>query len=640
MTSTPRVILAVLLLAGGTVTSNLNAQTPASPTDPRGGWEEGSFFLESADGRFRMTLGGRVQPRYQFRDPAEGESTSSFFLRRLRLDIQGQVLDERLTFRLMPELARTANLRDGWVDFAVRPEIRIRAGQQVVPFQWHRFVSGNRQHFAERSRSSETFGFPNGYDVGVMVHGRGSANRFAYGVGLFDGAGRNVAESNSSGNLASARITRALLGILPREEPDLSHSETLQLTVGLGIQGAARSEVRGWDLNRSPVGNTRADWVAATGDISFRWRGLSGYGEAYGRWVSPVDPTVDDWRLALPEDRRRRVRAWLWTGAGLTFLILVVGGITRLTQSGLSIVDWNPIMGAVPPLNEAQWMEAFDRYRQFPEYQKLRQGMTLDEFRFIFFWEYLHRQIARLIGLVFLLPFLFFLVRGYFNGPLLRRSLLLFALGGLQGAIGWYMVSSGLIDRPHVSQFRLGVHLSIAFAIFAGCVWTALDLRVRSPRPSHAADTDGWLRRALVAVGLLFGVQVFWGALVAGLKAGRYFNTFPLMDGGWIPPNMFGLEPALLNFVENPFTVQWTHRVLGTSLRWDDPSWCLQGAPDVVDEEPRAEREGYGPSSVEDHPGTGEQADREPARHEGSRPPGFPPRRGPWPGGDFEGRSR
>lgn len=292
MTSTPGVLVAVLLLAGVAITSDLNAQTPGSPTDPRGGWEGGSFFLESADGRFRMTLGGRVQPRYQFRDPAEGESTSSFFLRRLRLDIQGHVLDERLTFRLMPELARTANLRDGWIDFAVGPELRIRAGQQVVPFHWHRFVSGARQHFAERSRPSETFGFPNGYDVGVMIHGRDSENRFAYGIGLFDGAGRNVAESNSSGNLASARITRALLGILPREEPDLAHSENLQLTVGLGIQGATRSEVRGWDLNRSPIGNTRADWTAATGDISFRWRGLSGYGEAYGRWVSPVDPTV------------------------------------------------------------------------------------------------------------------------------------------------------------------------------------------------------------------------------------------------------------------------------------------------------------------------------------------------------------
>jgi heme a synthase len=281
--------------------------------------------------------------------------------------------------------------------------------------------------------------------------------------------------------------------------------------------------------------------------------------------VTPKD-RPGDWRLALPENRRRRVRAWLWTGAGLTFLILIVGGITRLTQSGLSIVDWNPIMGAVPPLNEAQWMEAFDRYRQFPEYQKLRQGMTLDEFRFIFFWEYLHRQIARLIGLVFLLPFLFFLARGYFNRPLLRRSLLLFALGGLQGALGWYMVSSGLIDRPHVSQFRLGIHLSIAFAIFAGCVWTALDLRVRAPRRTSPTDALHWLRRALVAIGLLFAVQVFWGALVAGLKAGHYFNTFPLMNGRWLPPNMLGLEPALLNFVENPFTVQWMHRVLGTVL--------------------------------------------------------------------------
>jgi heme a synthase len=275
-----------------------------------------------------------------------------------------------------------------------------------------------------------------------------------------------------------------------------------------------------------------------------------------------------DWRLAIPEPRRRVLRLWLWSGAALTFLILVVGGITRLTQSGLSIVDWAPIMGAIPPLNETQWQEAFDRYRQYPEYQQLRRGMTMSEFQFIFFWEYLHRMVARLIGLVFIIPFLFFVARGYLNRPLVMRSLILFALGGLQGFLGWYMVSSGLVDQPHVSQFRLGIHLSIAFAIFGGCLWFARDLAVRPEREREAiaAEEQMWLRRSLLAVGALFAIQVFWGALVAGLKAGYAFNTFPLMNGRWLPPEMFALEPALLNFVENPFTVQWVHRVLGMLL--------------------------------------------------------------------------
>jgi heme a synthase len=285
------------------------------------------------------------------------------------------------------------------------------------------------------------------------------------------------------------------------------------------------------------------------------------------RAIAPPAGGTTDWRLQLPEPRRRHLRAWLWSGAALTFLILVVGGITRLTQSGLSIVDWRPLMGVVPPLNEAQWQAAFDAYRQYPEYQMLRRGMSLAEFKFIFFWEYIHRVLARLIGLVFLLPFLLFWMRGYLSAPLLRRSLLLFALGGLQGFMGWFMVSSGLVDRPHVSHFRLAVHLSIAFAIFGCCVWFARDLALRDGRPALPSALRRRMRAALVAVGVLLGAQVFWGALVAGLKAGRHFNTFPLMEGRVLPPEMFTLvEPAWLNTLENPFTVQWIHRVLGVAL--------------------------------------------------------------------------
>jgi heme a synthase len=273
-----------------------------------------------------------------------------------------------------------------------------------------------------------------------------------------------------------------------------------------------------------------------------------------------------DWRSQIPEPRRRRLRIWLWSGAALTFLILVIGGITRLTLSGLSIVEWHPVIGVIPPLNEAQWQEAFDAYRQFPEYQKLRQGMTLSEFQFIFFWEYIHRVFARLIGLVFAIPFVWFWLRGYLNRPLLKRALVLFALGASQGLMGWLMVRSGLVDRPSVSHYRLAAHLSLAFAIFGCCVWFATDLRPRATPLALGRGVRRWLSRGLLAVGALFGLQVLWGALVAGLRAGKFFNTFPLMNGGLLPPNGMDLSPALLNLVENPITVQWIHRVLGTVL--------------------------------------------------------------------------
>jgi heme a synthase len=273
-----------------------------------------------------------------------------------------------------------------------------------------------------------------------------------------------------------------------------------------------------------------------------------------------------DWRLAIEEKRRRPLRIWLWTIAAFTFLVLVIGGITRLTQSGLSIVDWQPLMGVIPPTSEAQWQETFDQYRQYPEYQLLRRGMTLDEFKFIFFWEYLHRLVARLIGVVFLVPFVYFWVRGYFNPPLLRRALLLFALGASQGVMGWLMVRSGLVDRPSVSHYRLAAHLSLAFIIFGYAVWLARDLALRASAPRAAAHTRLLLLRGLGIVGALLAAQIVWGAFVAGLKAGFMYNTFPLMVGRLVPAGLLGFEPALLNFVQNPLTVQWLHRVIGTVL--------------------------------------------------------------------------
>ncbi len=284
----------------------------------------------------------------------------------------------------------------------------------------------------------------------------------------------------------------------------------------------------------------------------------------------PALPVIDaigtpGWVEAIPESRRKHLRRWLWTGAVLTASTLFIGGVTRLTESGLSIVDWDPIVGAVPPITPGDWQEAFSRYQQYSEYVKIRPDMTLGEFKYIYFWEYLHRNIGRLLGVVFLIPFILFWIRGYFNGPLLRRVLLLFALGGLQGLMGWYMVSSGLVDRPDVSQIRLATHLLLAVTIFGCCIWFANDLRSRraitiSLRPREL------LRKALLAIGALLGIQIFWGGLVAGLKAGLSFATFPLMDGSLLPPNGWKLNPIPVNLVENPATVQWMHRLLATLL--------------------------------------------------------------------------
>ena len=276
--------------------------------------------------------------------------------------------------------------------------------------------------------------------------------------------------------------------------------------------------------------------------------------------------STSDWRLAIPETRRRHLRLWFWAVAAMTFGVLIVGGITRLTLSGLSIVDWDPIMGVIPPLTNAHWQEAFARYQQFPEYQQLRQGMTLGEFKFIFFWEYLHRLLARSIGLVFLAPLAFFWLRGYLTRPLARRALALFGLGLAQGVMGWLMVASGLVDRPSVSHYRLAAHLSLAFAIFGYSVWLARELAVR-PTPAAVPErVRRSLRRAVTTLGAVFGVQVVWGAFVAGLKAGHIDNTFPLMGGRLVPSNLLWLEPALLNLVQNPVAVQWIHRVVGTLL--------------------------------------------------------------------------
>jgi phosphate-selective porin OprO and OprP len=258
------------------------------------GWDRG-FFLRSADENFRLNIGGWVQARYAYERDSEGEDTSSFLIRRARLDIRGHVISPNLTFRIMPDLSRTATLRDAWINYAFKRTLQVRAGQFTVPFQWHRYVSPRRQHFAERSVPSETFGFPNGRDVGVMLHGAGEDRRWGYGVGFFDGAGRNVARSNSDGNMASGRFSYALFGQLPREESDFGWSEEPMLAVGIGGQGAWRNEVRAWDLGRSAAGNQRADWVTGTADLRFAWRGFSIASEGHLRRVDPDDSAVSSY---------------------------------------------------------------------------------------------------------------------------------------------------------------------------------------------------------------------------------------------------------------------------------------------------------------------------------------------------------
>ncbi|MGK7369069.1 MAG: COX15/CtaA family protein [Candidatus Halalkalibacterium sp. M3_1C_030] len=258
------------------------------------------------------------------------------------------------------------------------------------------------------------------------------------------------------------------------------------------------------------------------------------------------------------------IRRWLWCGAALIFLMVVIGGITRLTGSGLSMSDWNLIMGSLPPLNQAEWTEAFERYKQFPQYQQLNEGMSLQEFKQIFFWEYIHRLMGRIIGLVFLLPFLFFWIRGYFSKKMLNRALILFGLGALQGAMGWIMVKSGLVDVPYVSHYRLALHLLLAFILVSFCIWYALDLREN--RSKRKIRTGRRLNLWALVTALIFTLQVIWGAFAAGLDAGYIYNTFPLMNGDWLPQSAWSMNPAIINLVENPGTVQWVHRIIGTLL--------------------------------------------------------------------------
>ena len=259
----------------------------------------------------------------------------------------------------------------------------------------------------------------------------------------------------------------------------------------------------------------------------------------------------------------RAVRGWLLSIAALIALMVLVGGATRLTESGLSIVEWKPVTGALPPLGEAQWRQAFEGYKTIPQYRELNAGMDLGQFKTIFWWEWSHRLLGRVIGVAYLLPFLWFLWRGALGADLKRRLWLIFGLGALQGAVGWWMVASGLTQRVEVSQYRLATHLVLALLIYASIVWTLRRL-AQTPPP---AVTPRLRITALVLLGLTF-VQLYLGALVAGLRAGLVYNTWPDIDGGLVPAaaRLFFETPWWRNLFDNTLTVQFEHRITAYTL--------------------------------------------------------------------------
>lgn len=255
------------------------------------------------------------------------------------------------------------------------------------------------------------------------------------------------------------------------------------------------------------------------------------------------------------QDRSRAVALWLFFSAAMVFAMVVIGGVTRLTGSGLSITEWQPIMGAVPPLNAAQWAEAFEKYKTIPQYAQVNAGMSLGEFQGIFWWEWLHRLVGRLIGVVFAVPFVVFLLMRRIPKRLIGRCLILLGLGGLQGLIGWWMVSSGLSERVDVAPERLATHLGLAFVIFAGLIWTGLEAWSGS---DHSRSPRGWTWGAGLLVGAIF-VQCLLGGLVAGAKAGLIYTDWPMMNGAVFPPVEWG--KGAIAFLHDQGLVQFNHRI-------------------------------------------------------------------------------
>lgn len=268
-----------------------------------------------------------------------------------------------------------------------------------------------------------------------------------------------------------------------------------------------------------------------------------------------MTPTRDDKSIAL----------WLLICCATIFFMVVVGGVTRLTGSGLSMVQWAPLMGILPPLSDAEWQHTFELYKQYPEYQKINYHMEVDDFKSIFWLEYWHRILGRIIGLLFFIPMVYFIIRKKVRPGLTPKLVAMFILGGLQGLMGWYMVKSGLVSDPHVSQYRLTAHLGLAVIIYGYIFWVAIGLLLPQ-RDNDTVPVSRNIRLASWLLLLLVFITAMSGGFVAGLKAGFAYNTFPLMGGQWIPEGILSLQPVWHNFTENVATVQFQHRVLAISL--------------------------------------------------------------------------
>lgn len=277
--------------------------------------------------------------------------------------------------------------------------------------------------------------------------------------------------------------------------------------------------------------------------------------------VATADASAIHTQTRTIERNRSQIRWWLYVVALAIFALVIVGGATRLTDSGLSITEWKPIHGVIPPLNDDEWQEEFAKYRQIPEYEQINKGMSLEDFKTIFWWEWAHRLIARVVGVLFAAPLAFFWLAGRIEDRLKPRLLGLLALGGLQGAIGWWMVASGLVGRVDVSQYRLAVHLTLACFIFAAILYVARGLAPHSADPAGRSVRRfaGWLVLAML-------LQVFIGGLVAGLDAGMSYNTWPQMDGALVPGGLWAIDPVWRNLFENPKTVQFLHRMWAYAL--------------------------------------------------------------------------
>ncbi len=260
----------------------------------------------------------------------------------------------------------------------------------------------------------------------------------------------------------------------------------------------------------------------------------------------------------------RQIASWLLFCAAIILGMILLGGVTRLTHSGLSMVEWKPLMGVVPPLSEHAWQETFDKYKQFPEYRKVNLGMDLAGFKAIFMFEYLHRLLGRAIGLVFFFPLVYFAWRGCIRPGLMPRLLTLLVMGGLQGLLGWYMVKSGLVNDPHVSQYRLTAHLGVAVAIYGYMLWVAFDL-IFSARQAPAVGSVSWGRLALALVFLVY-LMILSGGLVAGTRAGFAYSTWPLMGTSFVPPGLYSTTPAWLAAFEDITTIQFNHRMFAYVL--------------------------------------------------------------------------